>query len=327
MDDDESEGGDDPVRLVHRRAAVVARPWFDRGDALASLSLVALLPIAWLCPPAAWPRISRALGAMRRVSPDASDASEALCTRVSVGSVCAQAAVRELDANRRELRLQVLRELAPWGWHPAIELRGREHLERALAQQRGAVLWVSHFVFSGLVTKIALRRAGVALAHLSRPEHGFSKTRFGIAVLNPIRRRAEDRYLGERVSIGTGGASAAMRGLRAVLARNGVVSITVGDWEGFRFAEVPFADGRIRIGTGAAKLAWLTGAALLPVHVVRGGPGDAFEVVIGAPLLPREGAGREQAIEAAVGAYARDLQPVVMRHPGQWRGWSGVRAR
>ena len=324
MDDEQSEGGDDPVRLVHRRAAVVARPWFDRGDAFTSLSLVALLPIAWLCPPAAWPRISRALGAMRRVSPDAPDA---IRTRGSTGSVCAQAAVRELDANRRELRLQVLRELAPWGWHPAIDLRGREHLERALAQQRGAVLWVSHFVFAGLVAKIALRRVGVSLAHLSRPEHGFSKTRFGIAVLNPIRCRAEDRYLGERVSIGAGGASAAMRELRAVLARNGVVSVTVGDWEGFRFADVPFADGRIRIGTGAAKLAWLTGAALLPVHVVRRGLGDAFEVVIGAPLLPREAAGREQAIEAAVAAYARGLQPVVMRHPGQWRGWSGVRAR
>src|SRR5258708_1212711 len=64
---------------------------------------------------------------------------------------------------------------------------------------RGAVLWVAHFSFNSLAAKKALHQAGFAVAHLSRPEHGFSTSRFGIAALNPIRVRTDRRFLADPI--------------------------------------------------------------------------------------------------------------------------------
>ena len=55
---------------------------------------------------------------------------------------------------------------------------------------------------SQLVSKMALHRAGYGLVHLSRSEHGYSSTIFGMRCLNPLRSRIESRYLAERVVIG-----------------------------------------------------------------------------------------------------------------------------
>ncbi|MFQ6021409.1 MAG: hypothetical protein ACE5NW_01700 [Acidiferrobacterales bacterium] len=41
-------------------------------------------------------------------------------------------------------RLQIFADYRPRGWSPEIELHGREHLDEALAQGRGAILWALH---------------------------------------------------------------------------------------------------------------------------------------------------------------------------------------
>ncbi len=42
---------------------------------------------------------------------------------------------------------------------------------------------------------MAFHRAGLAVSHLSRASHGFSGSRLGVRVLNPIHTKVEDRYL------------------------------------------------------------------------------------------------------------------------------------
>jgi lauroyl/myristoyl acyltransferase len=196
-----------------------------------------------------------------------------------------------------------------------------EHLTAALGQGRGAILWDSHFQFAAVVTKMAMRRAGIDLHHLSHPRHGFSDSRFGMRFLNPLRTRCEGRYVAERVVLSLDGPVAAMRTLLKRLRGNAVVSIVVRG-SGLHPCPAPFFDGRLAVATGAPDLAHRSGAALLPVFTVR--QGGRYVVAIESPLAIDVAAERHAAAAAAAAEYARRLEPHVAAHPGQWAEWIGI---
>lgn len=231
---------------------------------------------------------------------------------------------RELEAHQLELRLQILRNLLLHDWQPQISMQGVSHLEAALAAGRGAILWISPFAFSDTIAKFGLHKVGHPLVHLSRPVHGFSKTKFGLRWLNPIYQRAEKRYLAERVVVHERAPAVALRRLHKVIANNGVVSITVYSW-GTQVVEAPFLNGRIRIATGAPALAWKTGARLLPVFVVQDAETGRFDLLIDEPLPVSQTAFRGEAEKCAVMQYLTKLEPYVLEHPAQWLGWRSLR--
>ncbi len=229
------------------------------------------------------------------------------------------AVIQDSIAGHVEEYLQVLREYRPFGWHPAMRLEGRAHVDAALERGHGAVLWVGYFTFTGLISKKAMHWDGLLVSHLSHPTHGFSRSRLGIRYINRIRARIEERYLGERVMLSLDGAAAAMRTLHRRLRDNQVVSITARE-RAMRPSVTPFLDGTIRLATGAADLAHATGAALLPVFPVRE-PEGLYRVVIGPPLEVRPELARREASDLALRDYAARLAPYVLAYPGQWRGW------
>ncbi|MFQ5955375.1 MAG: lysophospholipid acyltransferase family protein [Kiloniellales bacterium] len=227
--------------------------------------------------------------------------------------------VRELISGQIEEYLQVLREHRPLGWHPGMRLEGRGHVDAALERGCGAILWLGHFSFSALVTKQALHRDGIETSHLTHPSHGFSRSRFGMRYLNRVRMQVEDRYLREQVMISLHGSTRAMRELHRRLRGNGVVSLTVRE-RALRPSSVRFLDGTIKVATGAADLAYATGATLLPVFTVRE-PDGHYRVVIEPPLEVRRDLPRREASDLVLRDYAARLTPYVLAYPGQWRGW------
>jgi lauroyl/myristoyl acyltransferase len=222
------------------------------------------------------------------------------------------------DANRTEHSIQIFREYGGSAWTPPIRIEGINYLKDAVSKQKGVVLWASHFAFSSLITKKALAAAGYSVSHLSRPEHGFSKSRFGIAWLNPFRCAVEDRYLAQRVLIQRDVPGGAFQSALEILSHGGAVSVTAGAWEGRILAEGDFLAGKIHLAIGAAKLSSESGAELLPVFTIRDSMPNSFLVVIGRPLLLHGG---EAAISVAVREYLTALAPFVVRYPDQWRGW------
>jgi len=206
------------------------------------------------------------------------------------------------------------------GWHPRIDLVGREHLDAALARGRGAILWAAPFVFSYLVTKMALREAGYAIGQLSRVAHGYSASRFGIHVLNPLRVRIENRYLAERVVIGSDGSvSGPLARLTERLEANGVVAITVGA-AGARPYRCACLNGRLEISRGAPNLMLRTGAVLLPVFTVRVAERH-FVTTIEHPLEAPPGTEGDQMREHVIERMVERLEPHLLRWPDQfnWR--------
>ena len=227
------------------------------------------------------------------------------------------AITRESASLRQFERLLLLRFYRPGGWRPRARLEGREHLDRALQQGRGAILWVKPAAFGDVMTKVACHQAGCDAYHLSRHTHGgFSKTRFGIRVLNAIRIHVERRNLAGRVIIDPDDPRAAIDRLAERLSEGKVVSITVGA-EAKRVTEVPFLDGSIPLAGGAANLALKTGAPLLPVFTERR-PDGSFVTTIEPPLqAPSEGNQGEK-IVALLSSYPPVMEPYFLRLPEQF---------
>lgn len=290
---------------------LAARRRFAIGDLKQVLQIVVLWPVAWLLPQRAWRPLTLLLGKVgARLRPGRMRARStswaAEVTRRRGNERPARETQVRGDALRLEEILQVLRERRPGGWRPCIALHGREYLDEAIERGRGVILWVAPGPSSSLVTKMATARAGYEVVHLSRA-HPFSNTDFGIRWLNPIWLRMEDRYIAERVVIPPAAPIASLRRLGEELARNGVVSITMGD-AGTQVATVPLLDQPIRLATGAPRLSLATNAALLPVCTDHGAAGS-FAVHILPPLVAPPGRGRDEAVAALAREAARAIEP------------------
>jgi hypothetical protein len=169
---------------------------------------------------------------------------------VPTALAAADRAIGELYTGRLAAHLDLLRSLV-WGSDLRIVPHGLGRIDAALARQRGVILWISDLVSAADVSKIALAGAGYRIKHLSRIEHGFSKSVFGIKCLNPIRLKFENQLLDERVVFDRMNPAPAMTRLLDCLHGNGIVSIVASAHEGGTLADVPFFAGRLRLALGA----------------------------------------------------------------------------
>ena len=218
-------------------------------------------------------------------------------------------------------RLQLMRCYRPRGWQPRLRLDGREHVDRALADGKGAILWVTPLVFSHLLTKMAFRQAGFDVCHLSRYLHNFSETLIGARVLNPVRTKVERRYLADRLVMWPGAATRPLRQLSRRLKDNTIVSITVGHM-GRHTHTLPFMDGRMRLATGPASLSLQSGVPLFPVFTTRE-PDGSFVTTVEPALGRQDGLNRTKQVEHFLSQYAGILESYVRRYTDQFH-WHDI---
>ena len=304
----------------------IHRKTIEARDIRLLFALGASTPFAWLAPPGLWPAFSGSVASYKTHAPWETTprlpgfapeilASRGVSTRI-------EDIEYEMDVHRHLLRMQVLRLLSPWGWRPSIKVDGKEVLDEALGNGSGAILWMSHFIYGGSVGKLGFYENGYKLCHLSRPEHGFSKTRFGIRVLNPIRCISEDRYLACRIRIGVDNMVAVTRMMKRQLADNNLVSITAGAWEGRQFVEGEIFGCRMRLATGAPALAHATGSPLVPVFVVATRIPNNYTIYVEKPLETGLSLSKQDAVRELTGEFLLRTEKYVLQFPAQWRAWS-----
>lgn len=243
-----------------------------------------------------------------------------ILARLKTPSRAKDSDVYRIASMRFEQRLQTLREWSI-GWNPDLRLEGREHLEAALQSGSGAVLWIARFSFASLAEKIAFVRNGFEVHHVTRPQHGFSKTAFGMKFLNPIRVGAEYRHAAGRILINADRPADSMNAARKLLKANKFVSIASGTTEGQVLVFTKFAGKRMRFSAGPARLAKLAGCPLLPVFVVRDGNSRTIRVIVDRAINLDGGDSKERMLEQAVQEFADRHQPFIKSHPHQWRDW------
>jgi hypothetical protein len=291
-----------------------------KGRDLVDLGALAVLfVLAGIVPERHWGRVSLALARLhvRIVGYSVDHLGTLPAETVGIDARPLEIAFRQ--TNYWEL-LEILRDYWPGGWRPTIILVGEEHIKAALARGRGVILWYCTFNRTMIAHYKGLREAGYPVSVLMAGTHGFSDTRFGVRVLNPIRVTIEKRYMGEAFLIGSQGAGPAIRSLIGRLGENRCIHIAAIQ-TGRHVAERPFLGGRLRLAKGAPSLAVSTGAALLPTFTVPVGPAS-FEIHIEPPLTS-DAADDDLKQEDMVSAYVPVLERYVRNWPELWRGWIG----
>ena len=78
------------------------------------------------------------------------------------------------------------------------------------------------------------------------------------------------------------------------------------------------------MSTGAAGLALMTGAPLLPVFATRANRGKV-RIEIGAPIaVPIDGT-RDEKLRLVAQEFADRTEPYIRRCPSEWRGWRNLK--
>lgn len=220
------------------------------------------------------------------------------------------------QAHLHHARMQVLRFHRFGTWKPEVRLIGGEYVERALSAGKGAILWVAPFVYSDLMTKVACHQHKLLATHLSRREHGFSATRLGAQLFNPIWTSIENRYIAGRVVMAPGQTAAALRELVRRVRAKQLISITVAI-HGQKTYSVPFLNGKLRLAGGAPSLAQRSGAALLPVFTILNADG-AFVTTIHPSVRAPDGLDADAAIQHVATQWAARAETYVLNWPDQY---------
>jgi KDO2-lipid IV(A) lauroyltransferase len=218
-----------------------------------------------------------------------------------------------IDVMRMRHRARPLRRL--------VEVRGREHLEAALAGGQGAILCSAHFGSFDCCFSL-LGASGFPVTTIGRWQHNYT------AGLSSAERRFWDRVYARRlrrhrrrpnIEPWPGRVGVAAKAA-AILRANEVITIAIDapplDSDLARVVEVPFLGRRARLLPGAVTLAQLTGAPLLMGFMYRGADYRHQVLEISAPVP----AGGDTA--TAFARCAAEVSGAIRRSPAHWAYWA-----
>ena len=223
------------------------------------------------------------------------------------------ASCEAVDVMRLRHRARPLRRL--------VEIRGREHLDAALAGGKGAILCSAHFGSYDCAFSL-LGASGFPVTTIGRWQHNYTaglssaERRFWDLVYARRLRRHRHRPNIEPWSGRVVAAAQAAAALRA----NEVVTVAIDapplDCDLARAVEVPFLGGRAGFLPGAVMLAQLTGAPLLMAFMYRAADQRHQVLEISAPVP----AGGDTA--TAFARCAAEVSAAIRRSPAHWAYWA-----
>ena len=216
-----------------------------------------------------------------------------------------------VDLKRLRHQAQPLRRL--------VEIRGREHLEAALAAGKGAIICTGHFGSHSSAFSV-LHASGFPVTTIGRwwykytPDISAAERRLWDLYLRPVRRHRQR----PNIEPWPGRVQVALQAA-AVLRGNEVVTICSEapplDAELNRTIEVPFLGRQARFLPGVVTLAQVTGAPVLMISVHRAAD-YRHQVLEISPPVPMEG---ETAI--AFERCATAIGAAITAHPAEWDFW------
>lgn len=184
-----------------------------------------------------------------------------------------------------------------------VELRGKEHIDAALAAGRGAILLTGHLGNWEL--------CGSRIAAEGYPMNVIARAQRDDRITEYIRHTRE--AMGMKVLH----REVAVRGSLRALKRNEILAILLDQNAGDDGVFVPFFGHLASTAPGAAAFALKTGAAVLPAFGWRNPDGSHTTVV--RPALPVVTTGdRYRDIVANTARYTEEIEKHIRAHPEQW---------
>jgi KDO2-lipid IV(A) lauroyltransferase len=222
------------------------------------------------------------------------------------------ASCEAVDIKRLRHRTRPLRRL--------VEIRGREHLEAALAAGKGVILCTGHF---GSHTSgfSVLHASGFPVTTIGRWHHKYmpglssAERRFWDLYLRPVRRHRQRPNIEPWPGRPEVAALAA-----AALRANEVVTISIDApplaSDRARAVQVPFLGRQAGLLPGAVALAQVTGAPLLMGFMYRAADYHHQVLEISAPV-PMEGK-----IATAFERCTAEMSAAISKSPAHWEFWA-----
>jgi lauroyl/myristoyl acyltransferase len=223
------------------------------------------------------------------------------------------ASCEAIDVMRLRYRARPLRRL--------VEIRGREHLDAALANGKGAILCSAHFGSFDCGFSL-LGASGFPVTTIGRWQHNYT------AGLSSAERRFWDLVYARRLRRHRHrpniepwpGRIVVAAQAAAILRANEVVTVAIDapplDSDLARAVDVPFLGRRARFVPGAVTLAQLTGAPLLMGFMYRAADYRHQVLEISAPVP----AGGDTA--TAFARCAAEVSAAIRRSPAHWAYWA-----
>lgn len=225
------------------------------------------------------------------------------------------ASCQAIDVMRLRHQARSLRRL--------VEIRGREHLEAALAGGKGAILCSAHFGSYDCAFSL-LGASGFPVTTIGRWQHNYT------AGLSSAERRFWDLVYARRVRRHQHrpniepwiGRVAVAAQAAAVLRANEVLTIAIDapplEKDLARTVEVPFLGSRARLLPGAVSLAQLTGAPLLMGFMYRTADFRHQVLEISPPVQCPAG----EHVATAFARCAAEVSAAIRSSPAHWVYWA-----
>jgi KDO2-lipid IV(A) lauroyltransferase len=225
------------------------------------------------------------------------------------------ASCEAIDVMRLRYRARPLRRL--------VEIRGREHLDAALAAGQGAILCSAHFGSYDSAFSL-LGASGFPVTTIGRWQHNYT------AGLSSAERRFWDLVRARRLRRHRrrpniepwAGRVAAAAKAAAVLRGNEVLTIAIDapplEQDLARAVEVPFLGRQARLLPGAVTLARLTGAPLLMGFMYRTADYRHQVLEISPPVHCPSG----EDVATSFARCAAEVSAAIQRSPAHWVYWA-----
>ena len=211
-----------------------------------------------------------------------------------------------------------------------IDIQGLEHLQRALENGRGVILWESNAFGRRTLSKQILHENGFLIHQVYGEVHlrGFLTT-------NPDRSNSwvrehmiktemekfEKPFLAEIIYLPSSDSLVFTRILLDRLKQNAILCIPGDGRSGKKLLPLRFLGHTRLFSTGMVSLAKISGASILPIFCIQEKNGKT-SLIIEPPILIETEVGRKQVLEKGVIHYVRLLEFYIRKYPEQYRNWS-----
>jgi KDO2-lipid IV(A) lauroyltransferase len=209
-----------------------------------------------------------------------------------------------------------------------IEVHGRAHLNEALQDGKGVLLWESYSFGRRGLGKQILHEQGISVhqVHGARHFSGFLNASSPATwvqdhVIKSVLETLEKEYVSEIIYLTHSESLVFTRILFDRLRQNRIVCIQGDGIFGRKQIALPFLGTTAVFVSGVISLAKISGAAILPIFCFQE-KDHQTRLVIEPPIRIETSAGREHTLEHGVTQYARLFESYIMKYPEQYHQWA-----
>jgi lauroyl/myristoyl acyltransferase len=208
-----------------------------------------------------------------------------------------------------------------------VDIRGVEHLQRALEKGKGVILWESSSFGKRVLSKRILHENGFSIQQVFAETHfegflrgGRSATWVQRHIIKRVLEKSEKRFVSEIIYLPSSDSLVFTRILLDRLKQNAILCVPGDGNEGQKRIPMKCLNHIQLFATGMVSLARISGASILPMFCT-GEENGRISLIIEPPIYINKRADRERGLENSVSQYVSLLESYIRKYPEEYKWW------